>query len=216
MEFNQLASSVVIELVEGRPSLKSYSDQLELIGVGRSAFVFKITKQAIAIKVYFPQMEDIAKVEAANYQRIQGNPYYPHLYDYGDAYIVIDYIEGFTLFQCLEKGIHIKAEHIESVQLALRSATEAGLKPSDIHLRNIMIDRNGNIKLIDIARFDSKNADKQWTDLQNAYYRYYTNKWFPKKIPTVILNFIADIYKKRFLPLSVRKVIFQDKNGIHV
>ena len=103
--YKALADSVEIKMNGPRPNLINYSQNLTLIGTGRSAYVFKIKEKALALKVYFPQKENIAVEEAMIYRKLQHIEYYPTLDDSGINYIVIDYIDGHTLFQCLEKGI---------------------------------------------------------------------------------------------------------------
>lgn len=179
--------------------LRSYHPTLHLIGRGRSAFVFRIGKTKKAMKVFFDPFTDIAKEEAAVYKILKGHPNFPTLYEAGFNYLVIDYIEGETLFQCLNKGIEVSKENIEEVQAALNAAREKGLNPSDIHLRNIILTADGKIKLIDVARFRQTKSCTQWDDLKTAFYKYYSKRFFPKRYPVVVLNLIADVYKKRFI-----------------
>jgi len=168
---------------------------LKLVGTGRSAFVFKIENTNKALKVFFPNLCHIAQEEASVYEIVQHNASYPFLYESGPNYIVIDFIDGHTFFECLTLGIPISEKEILAVDLALSSAQKSGLNPSDIHLRNILITRDGKVKIIDVARFRQTKPCCQWEDLKSAFYRMYTKPFFPKKIPAFMLNFIAHIYK---------------------
>lgn len=112
---------------------------LSLIGKGRSAYVFKIHSTNKALKVFFPDHSHTAKVEAEIYKTVQSIEYYPTLYDAGVSYLIIDHIEGNTLFECLTLGIPITEENIAEIDHALQLARKEGLNPSDIHLRNIFI-----------------------------------------------------------------------------
>ncbi|QOY37965.1 hypothetical protein AWH56_010575 [Anaerobacillus isosaccharinicus] len=87
------------------------------------------------------------------YNVLFGNPYFPRMYGSGNNYLVIDFIKGQTLFSCLTNGIPIKDKHIKEIDKALELAKVEGLNPFDIHLRNILITVEGNVKLIDVARF---------------------------------------------------------------
>lgn len=193
--FEKLAQSVVIGNKCNRPLIIGYDDSLTLAGVGRSAFVFKIQHTNKVIKVFFPEHQHLAKEEAEVYKDIQHIDYYPVLYEVGMNYIVIDYIDGYTFFECLTKGIEITEEEIKKVDLALTLARKQGLNPSDIHLRNILITSTKEIILIDVARFRQLKTCNQWLDLKIAFYRFYTKRFFPKKIPAFILNCIAALYK---------------------
>jgi predicted Ser/Thr protein kinase len=196
--FSELAQSVKFTGKGTKIRLDELDDELEIIGKGRSAYVFRVRGADQAIKVFFPTYQFLAKEEADIYSLLQGNDYYPKLYDTGHNYLVIDYISGNTLFECLVKGIQINDHHIKAVDKALMVAKEKGLNPSDIHLRNIMITTEGRIKLIDVARFHQVKHCSQWDDLKQAYHSFYRR--LPNKYPEFVLNLIAFLYKKRFIP----------------
>ena len=204
ISYKALADSIEIEMNGSKPRLIKYSQNLMLIGTGRSAFVFKIKDKDLALKIYFPHKKRIAFEEATIYRKLQHIDYYPTLYDGGDNYIVIDYIEGYTLFQCLQRGIFVPEEKFKEISKALLMAEEIGLNPADIHLKNIIITSSGNIKVIDVARFRQQEKDQQWNDIEQVYYKIYSKYYFPKKIPTFVLNLISFIYKKRYLPKPLR------------
>ncbi|MBS4178982.1 protein kinase family protein [Lederbergia citrea] len=205
-DFEQLAKSVIIKYKNKKPELVDYDKSLSLTGVGRSAFVFKIKATNKVMKVSFPKHHYIAQEEADIYSSIQHIDYYPTLHEAGSNYIVIDYIEGYTFFECLTLGIRISEEEIKEVDNALYLARKEGLNPSDIHLRNIFKTFKGEIKMIDVARFRQTKACNQWGDLKGAY-RFYTKPFFPKKIPACILNGIAafykNVYRKDAIPENV-------------
>ncbi|WP_134699500.1 protein kinase family protein [Ammoniphilus sp. YIM 78166] len=173
--------------------------EFHLLGEGRSAWAYRVGSTHQAVKIFFPSFAHLAKEEASVYQVLQGSPYYPALYQVGADYLVMDYIEGITLFECLCRGILITKEHILEVDKALEDARERGLNPSDIHLRNILVTTEGKIKLIDVARFRQTKNCPQWEDLKRAFYRFYQMPYFPKKIPPFILNLTAALYKRKFL-----------------
>ncbi|MFV8830084.1 protein kinase family protein [Alkalihalobacterium sp. APHAB7] len=189
VKYNQSGSKVV---------LSEKDEDLELIGMGRSAFAFKIKSTNLVLKVFFPSHTFIVKREAEVYNILSSNPFYPTMYESGENYLVIDFIEGYTLFNCLEKGIIIKNKHIIEIDNALKLAKEKGLNPADIHLRNILLTTEGKIKLIDVARFQQKGSCLQWAHLKQAY-KYYSSTIFPKRIPKVIMNGISYLYKRKVL-----------------
>ena len=196
--YHELANTVVISPKKNR--LLHYDDSLKLIGTGRSAFVFRISNSNKAIKVFFPDFTYIAKEEAEIYKVLQEIPFFPTIFDSGLNYIVMDYIDGRTLFECVNQGIPITTNHIKEIDEALLLASSKGLNPSDIHLRNIFITSTNDIKLIDVARFRQTKNCTQWSDLKSAYLLYYKKRLFPKKIPATIMNTVAFIYKKQLIP----------------
>lgn len=204
--YQELANSVVISAKKNR--LLSYDNTLTLVGTGRSAFVFRIKSSSKAIKIFFPEFTYIAKEEADIYKELHGISYFPSIYDTGQNYIVMDYIEGRTLFKCVNQGIPITSGHIDEIDRALSMALKKGLNPSDIHLRNIIITANNDIKLIDVARFRQTKDCSQWNDLKAVYLQFYTKRFFPKKIPAGVMNTLAFFYKKHLIPhqLSSSKI----------
>jgi predicted Ser/Thr protein kinase len=198
--YQELANTVVISPKKNR--LLHYDDSLKLVGTGRSAFVFRINNSSKAIKVFFPNYTYIAKEEADIYIALHDISYFPTVYDSGLNYIVMDFIEGRTLFECVNQGIPITAEHIKEIDAALLLASNRGLNPSDIHLRNIFITSSNDIKLIDVARFRQTKDCTQWSDLKSAYVLYYKKRYFPKKIPAPIMNTVAFFYKKQLISFS--------------
>ncbi|MGE7766066.1 protein kinase family protein [Peribacillus sp. NPDC096540] len=199
-QYSELAQSVMISHDKNNTLLDA-DHSLSLIGKGRSAYVFRIHSTNKAMKVFFPNHTHTAKVEAEIYQTVQSIEYYPTLFDAGENYLVIDHIEGNTLFECLTLGIPITEENIKEIDHALQLARKEGLNPSDIHLRNIFITSEKKVKIIDVARFKQVKSCNQWHDLKNAFHLFYSKSFFPKKIPSFILNSIAAIYKKRFFPI---------------
>lgn len=192
--YQQLASTVNIASKNNR--LLSYDVSLTLIGTGRSAYVFRIKESDQAIKIFFPEYKHIAKDETDIYLKLKGISYFPTIYAFGENYIVMDYIQGRTLFECVNEGVAIKESHVREIDYALSLAAERGLNPSDIHLRNLFITTNDEVKLIDVARFNQTKNCSQWDDLKYVYHRFYSKRMFPKKIPAVILNIFAYLYRK--------------------
>ncbi|TQR20332.1 protein kinase family protein [Psychrobacillus vulpis] len=194
--YETVANTVIIDK---KNRLISYDNSLELIGKGRSAFVFKIKSSNKALKIFFSHLKYIAKEEAEIYTIVQGNSYFPTIYESGSNYIVIDYIKGVTLFECLTKGIIITNTHMKEIDYALAIAAK-GLNPSDIHLKNIFITSKGDIKIIDVARYRQKKECKQWHNLRKAYYQHYCKPYFIKKVPALFLNLVSFFYKKGLIP----------------
>lgn len=204
----ELANSIKMKVNKNSVEVLEKDAKLTFIGAGRSAAVFKIKSENLALKVFFPDYIYIAKEEAAIYKVLEGNDYFPQLYEIGNNFLLMDYIRGKTLFDCLAQGIQLTDSIISEIDQALLSAKRAGLNPSDIHLRNIILTTERKIKLIDVARFRQTKDCRQWTDLKKAFFTFYKKAYFPKKIPRFILNMIAFVYKKRFPQLAFVCEIF--------
>ncbi|MGG0644894.1 protein kinase family protein [Sporosarcina gallistercoris] len=187
-------------IINKKNRLISYDDSLKLVGTGRSAFVFRMASSEKAIKVFFPEFTDIAQEEAEIYKSLVGIDYFPTIHETGLNYIVMDYIEGYTFFECMTRGKIITSDHIKEVDRALALASTQGLNPSDIHLRNLIITSNNEIQLIDVARYRQRKVCNQWSHLKRAHQRFYSNPFFLKKVPAPFLNTVAYLYKKGLIP----------------
>ncbi|WP_245629805.1 protein kinase family protein [Domibacillus robiginosus] len=176
--------------------------ELTFAGEGRSAVVFRIEGTDRALKVFYPDKVHIAKEEADIYRLLSGIPHFPHLHEAGGTYIVIDWVEGKTFFQCLEGGVEISARHIHEADQALEAARKRGLNPSDVHLRNIMITTEGSTMIIDVARFRQTKDCMNWEDIKTAHSAFYMKPFFPKRWPKPLLNVIGILYKMRLIPVS--------------
>ncbi|QDP41217.1 protein kinase family protein [Radiobacillus deserti] len=199
--YQQLAKRVQLTLEKNEVSVISHDPRLTHIGSGRSAAVFRVNHLPVALKVFHPDFSHLASEEAEIYQDLKGIDYFPSLYDAGDSYIVMDFIDGKTLFQCLAAGIPIPIEVIQHVDTAIELARERGLNPSDIHLRNILLTAEQNVKIIDVVRFKQQKACTQWDDLKSAYFHFYSKPYFPKKMSDKNLNRIAKLYKNNLIPV---------------
>lgn len=193
----ELVNSVIINK---KNRLISHDKSLKLVGTGRSAFVFRMRSSNKAIKVFFPDFTHIAKEEAEIYKLLQDINYFPSIYETGLNYVVMDYVDGYTLFECMTHGRIITSDHINEIDYALSLASDLGLNPSDIHLRNIFITSTDEIKLIDVARFRQLKDCRQWSNLKKAHRQFYRKRFFLKKIPYPFLNIVAFLYKKGLIP----------------
>ncbi|NLP50494.1 protein kinase family protein [Bacillus sp. RO1] len=200
ISYQKLAESVVFKRTHKNVVVDSFNDQqLTIAGSGRSAYVFKLKNANRVLKVFYPPFEHLAKREAKIYDKLKEIPFFPVMHDSGQNYIVIDFIEGATLFECLVMGKHIEENVLEEVDHAILLAKNRGLNPSDIHLHNILITTDGKVKLIDVVRFEQDKHCTQWNDLKRGYHKFYKLRIFPKKLPSKLLLLIAYFYKRNLL-----------------
>ncbi|MGI8315632.1 serine/threonine protein kinase [Halobacillus mangrovi] len=175
--------------------------QLEWIGQGRSAVVFRIEGTNHAVKVFYPRFKGLAKKEADVYRMLSNHDFFPQLIKEGDGFLVLEFVEGITFYDCLVQGIKITPEMVKQVDKALEFAKSRGLNPSDIHLKNMMITPENEVKIIDVVRFTQEKECTHWPDLKKAYYTYYQKRYFPKKYPKIVIEFIIKLYRKHLLPI---------------
>lgn len=162
---------------------------VERVGIGGMAEVYRaqdtVLDRIVAVKVMLPQyaadetFQKRFKQEAASAAKLS-SPYIVSIYDWGldddTYYIVMEFIRGTDLKTAIKERGAInqrKAAEIGSqVAQALSVAHEGGIIHRDIKPQNIMIQPDGNIKVMDfgIARAGDAGLSQTSTVLGTAHY----------------------------------------------
>ncbi len=147
-----------------------------MLGQGGMARVFKgadrVLDRTVAIKVLSPQFADDDSFVARFRREAQAaaalnHPNIVGVYDTGDQgdvhFIVMEYIEGRTLRDVLRADGPLLPERAaeigEAVSRALSSAHQAGLVHRDIKPGNIMLTREGEVKVMDFGIARTSTGD---------------------------------------------------------
>lgn len=124
------------------------TDKLEFIGKGIHGRVYKINSDT-CIKIF--KKREFYEKELETLRMVQNDIHFPRLYDYGDKFIVREYIRGIELDKYLEKN-PLTLE-ISKRLLDLYTAIErAGFSRVDTMLFHVFITAEGAFKMIDTAR----------------------------------------------------------------
>lgn len=162
---------------------------LERVGIGGMAEVYraedKVLGRTVAVKIMLPQyaadptFTKRFRQEAASAANLQ-SPYIVSIYDWGQDddtyYIVMEYLRGTDLKTAIQERGTInqrKAAEIGSqVAQALSVAHASDIIHRDIKPQNIMIQPDGNIKVMDfgIARAGDAGLSQTATVLGTAHY----------------------------------------------
>jgi eukaryotic-like serine/threonine-protein kinase len=148
----------------------------ELLGQGGMARVFRGTDgvlgRSVAVKVLSPQYAGDDQFVARFRREAQAaaglnHPNIVSVYDTGSQgdvhYIVMEYVEGRTLRDVIRQDGPILPERVseigQAVARALASAHEAGLVHRDIKPGNIMLTRDGEVKVMDFGIARTSTGD---------------------------------------------------------
>ncbi len=162
---------------------------IERIGVGGMAEVYRATDnvlgRTVAVKVMLPQYaEDEAfaarfRQEAAAAANLS-SPYIVNVYDWGQDsgtyYIVMEYVRGSDLKTAIKQRGAIAQRKVAEIGAqvcqALSVAHNMDIVHRDIKPQNIMIQPDGNVKVMDfgIARAKNSNMSKTSAVLGTAHY----------------------------------------------
>jgi predicted nucleic acid-binding protein len=120
------------------------------------------------VKVYAPGRTG-ADEEKEVYRILGEHPAYSRCLLAGDGYLVLRRLHGVTLFEALRRGLPIPERVIEDVDDALEYASRRGLRPHDVHARNLMM-KDGRGLVVDVSDFLQEDPCSHWPDLKRAYY----------------------------------------------
>ncbi|MFR5000386.1 MAG: protein kinase domain-containing protein, partial [Slackia sp.] len=178
----------------------------ERIGIGGMAEVYKAQDQvlgrSVAVKVMLPQYAADSeftarfKQEAASAANLQ-SPYIVNVYDWGQDegtyFIVMEYVRGTDLKSAIQQRGAINqrkvAEIGSQVCQALSVAHGQDIMHRDIKPQNIMVQPDGNVKVMDFGIARAKNSVKAKTSsvLGTAHYS-------PEQAQGKELDGASDIY----------------------
>ncbi len=176
-------------------TLKGTSDAFECIGVGTDAAVFRFLKMPhLAFKVFSDDKLEKKDVELEVYVKLGRSEYFPEYYGSGSNFLVMSYEEGITLHDCLLKGIHIPQQVVYDVDNARHYASEKGLNPRDIHLKNVLL-HEGRAKILDVSEYMKSGNDNRWQYLKDGYHEHY-HLIAGKAIPLWILETVRKWYNQ--------------------
>jgi serine/threonine-protein kinase len=135
----------------------------------------------------FLEQKDKFKKEARRLRHLN-NPHIVKVYDLfdenGTSYYVMDYIDGENLSERLKRtGKRMSQKTVNEILLqildALKTVHEAGFWHLDLKPANIMLDKSGNVKLIDFGA--SKQFDVQKGGATTGTAISYTNGYAPRE-----------------------------------
>jgi serine/threonine protein kinase len=152
---------------------------LERVGVGGMGQVFlcehMVINKRVAVKVLPPAKADQPAALGRFYReaRAAGSLQHPNIVHTHDIdqdgnlhFIVMDYVDGTNLLDLVKKhgplDLGRAASYIRQVALALDTAFRSGIVHRDIKPGNVLIDRKGTAKLLDmgLARFFKDHTDQ--------------------------------------------------------
>lgn len=127
---------------------------LELIGKGTQGKVYKIDSNR-CIKIFKSRKE--CGEELATLLMAQSDVHFPKLYDYGEKYIIREYIHGIELNEYLSKEKLTPDIIMELIKL-YEAMARIGYARRDAAIFHILVTPLGELKLIDTAKAMKKKT----------------------------------------------------------
>ncbi|PGZ93609.1 kinase [Bacillus pseudomycoides] len=127
----------------------------KLIGDGKDGEVYQLTNDK-CVKIFF--LEETQKKELEALKTGQSSPIIPRLYEYGENYIVLEYINGISLARHLKREKKITEELAKEILIMLNELKKIGFTRWDTEVRHVLINEKGQLKVIDHKRAFTSNS----------------------------------------------------------
>lgn len=195
---DELLGQVIIESVNPLEPVvvRNVPKPWKILGTGNYAAVFcRQGAEAYAVKIYAPGRPGIGE-EAEVYRSLGRHPAYSECYYAETDFLILKRLGGVTFYDAMKRGILIPGQAIEDIDNALKYARSRGLRPHDIHAKNVML-RDGRGLIVDISDFLKDDDCSMWEDFKRLYYRLYwpvaSRRVFP--LPRPVLETVRRGYQ---------------------
>lgn len=169
----------------------------QILGTGNyAAVVFHPDFEHFVAKVYAPHRDGFDE-ELEVYRRIGSHPAFSECYYAQAGILILKRLYGTTLYDCVHRGVPIAKTVIKDIDHALKYAKKRGLRPHDVHGKNVMVGTDGRGLVVDISDFLKPEPCHAWRDLKRAYYLIYRPliAGLKLKIPYALLDYVRGIYR---------------------
>ncbi len=167
-----------------------------ILGSGNYAAVLHHPRHSeLVVKVYAPGRPGLTR-EAEVYRRIGTHPAFSVCHHVGQGYLVLQRLQGTTLYDCVREGVPIPLQLVRDIDAAIAYAESRGLQGHDVHGRNVLLHR-GRGRIVDISDFLNPHRCDAWRDLRRAYHLLYRPVIAPLRlrVPTPLLERLRRGYR---------------------
>jgi predicted Ser/Thr protein kinase len=128
-----------------------------LIGRGNQGAVFKIASDQ-CVKIYPKQVHALSESEVL--KAAQESPIVPKLYEVGENYIIMEYIEGPSLKEYLESKGNVTEDVTKKILFLLEEMKRLKFTRLDTRLKEIIVTKQGELKVVDLVSHFIKKYDR--------------------------------------------------------
>lgn len=154
---------------------------LQLIGKGAHGAVYRLPKGK-CVKLYADTSN--AEKEAGSYRIGQSSDIIPRLYEVGENYIVMEFIEGITLWKHLSDRREITYDIAKKMILLLKEMKRLGFTRIDSSLRHIILTKDEKLKVIDLV-YAYVRVDKKPIKIFTELYKIGLVKQFMEHVKAI-------------------------------
>ncbi|MEL3972019.1 kinase [Rossellomorea oryzaecorticis] len=120
-----------------------------MIGDGKDGEIYKVADDKV-VKYFFKEETHGRELEAMKIG--QSSTIMPRLYEYGDNYIVMEFIKGISLARHMKRHGTINEDMTKKILFVLDEFKKLGFTRWDTEVRHMLMDENGDFKVIDHKR----------------------------------------------------------------
>jgi RIO-like serine/threonine protein kinase len=160
MERSYLLDQQAVDYLSSLVAKDDLKNRYPLLGEGLSGQVFSF--EDYAVKVYKEDCSE--KNDYLMLANLEQHPLFPTLHYQTENFMVVDQVKGYTLAQLRDAGYKLKDNQFRQLEKVVEECYAANIIPHDIHLNNIMLDEQGNIKIIDVGRFFYSDHKEDYQD----------------------------------------------------
>ncbi|KAB2460522.1 kinase [Bacillus sp. CH126_4D] len=121
----------------------------ELIGDGKDGEVYQLSEEK-CVKIFFNEETQQRELEAL--MAGQSSPVIPTVYEHGENYIVMEYVQGVSLARYLKREKELSEQLAIKILAMLDELEKIQFKRLDTEVRHILINEEGKLKVIDHKR----------------------------------------------------------------
>ncbi|MGA9175311.1 MAG: hypothetical protein WBZ33_15245 [Thermoactinomyces sp.] len=133
-----------------------------LLGEGLSGKVYDY--EGYAVKVFKENCSENDDDLVLNYMRDHSAFPTIHYKDRQGKFLIVDKVAGSTLGEIIKAGDHLPDRYYWQLEKYVEDCYKEGIIPGDLHLNNIMVDQDNQIKIIDTGRFFFTDAKAQYKE----------------------------------------------------
>lgn len=127
----------------------------EFLGKGNNGVVYKVDEKKI-IKIF--NEEKVCKKELEILKASSKCVPFPKVYDYGEYFIIRDFVDGVRLDKYLNKNL-INAEIVQSIVNLIKDFKRLNYKKLDIRCKDLYVQKDFTLKVIDPKNNYSKTMN---------------------------------------------------------
>lgn len=204
--YQQLRSQVTLQSIKPHDPIevRNIPAPWQLLGTGNYAAVFAHPEYAsLVVKIYAPGRPGF-EAEVEVYRKIGCHPGFSQCFYAQDNFLILKRLQGVTLYNSLHRGLRIPRQVILDIDQALDYARSRGLRPHDVHGKNVMM-QEGRGLVVDISDFLREGSGSAWDDLKKFYYWVYRPVLSPLRIriPLGLLDISRGVY--RFIRILLKR-----------